>query len=582
MNYFKKYYGIIVIFLLSYLAIQPLTYSGFFPMHDDTQPSRIYEMGKALKDGMLPVRWVYDLGYGYGYPIFNFYAPLAYYIGGIINIFGIDALLTTKIIMAFAIIFSGVNMYLLAKEFWGEFGGIISGALYLFAPYSAINIYVRGDLAESYAYAILPLVFLGIYKIFRSIKDNKLAGDLAFKKQYSNVWFWISITTLSYAALILAHNLTALMATPFIFITAILLSYILLKNKKIISARYIFVALVLGIGIAAFYWIPALVEIKYTNVMSQIGGKADYRLHFVCLNQLWDSPWGYGGSAPGCFDGMSFRIGKIHVLILMLSVLMSPFIFTKNKKYSLIIIFSFLLIVISVFLTLQPSQIIWQNLPIMNFFQYPWRFLVIIVFFSSFISGSIIWFLGSYLPIKELIKKETAQIIATVFIILAIIFLYAKLFTPQTITSKTVTDYINESFLRWDISKISDEYLPRDFNKPNYIVDVVKHKITASSTAEIKLLTDKTQEFSAKVTVPVETFINVNIAYFPAWQIFIDKTQAPFTVTNKGLNLIMPKGTHLLDIRFVQTPLENLANIITGFSIVALLIGIIRGKGLKI
>ena len=88
MNVLKKFFPFIFLFTVSVLAIYPFFHSGFFPIHDDTQVQRVFEMKTALKDGMFPVRWVPDLGYGYGYPIFNFYAPLPYYIGGFINLLG--------------------------------------------------------------------------------------------------------------------------------------------------------------------------------------------------------------------------------------------------------------------------------------------------------------------------------------------------------------------------------------------------------------------------------------------------------------------------------------------------------------
>src|SRR5260221_8138750 len=172
MNIFKKFLPTIVILLLSFWAIRPLFNSGFFPMHDDTQVQRVYEMGKSLSDGMFPVRWVADLGYGYGYPIFNFYAPLAYYFGGAINLIGIDSLISTKIMMVIGILFSGASMYLFAREFWGKKGGLISGLLYLYAPYHAVDIYVRGDVAEFWAYGFIPLAFLGVYKVFISLREN--------------------------------------------------------------------------------------------------------------------------------------------------------------------------------------------------------------------------------------------------------------------------------------------------------------------------------------------------------------------------------------------------------------------------
>ncbi|HSA83405.1 MAG TPA: hypothetical protein VLF20_00780, partial [Patescibacteria group bacterium] len=81
MNILKKMSPLLLVLGLSYWAVAPFFLPGFFPMHDDTQVARVFEMHKALIDGQFPVRWVADLGYHYGYPIFNFYAPLAYYIG---------------------------------------------------------------------------------------------------------------------------------------------------------------------------------------------------------------------------------------------------------------------------------------------------------------------------------------------------------------------------------------------------------------------------------------------------------------------------------------------------------------------
>lgn len=93
-------------------------------MHDDTQPSRIFEMAKSLSIGQIPVRFVSDLGYGYGYPIFNFYAPLAYYIGALFLLLGATAITAAKIIIIIPILLSGVFMYILGKEFLVNMEGL--------------------------------------------------------------------------------------------------------------------------------------------------------------------------------------------------------------------------------------------------------------------------------------------------------------------------------------------------------------------------------------------------------------------------------------------------------------------------
>ncbi len=126
----KVFVPLILVLVLSFFTIKPLLSPGYFPMHDDTQPSRIFEIAKALKDGQFPVRWVEDLGYGYGYPIFNFYAPLPYYFGALFISGGIGAITASKIMFAAGILLAAVTMYLLAEKLWGKWGGDTHSDIY--------------------------------------------------------------------------------------------------------------------------------------------------------------------------------------------------------------------------------------------------------------------------------------------------------------------------------------------------------------------------------------------------------------------------------------------------------------------
>ena len=480
-----KNFGVIFVLLLSFWAIKPLFVSGFFPMHDDTQVARVFEMGKALKDGMLPVRWVPDLGYGYGYPIFNFYAPLAYYVGGVFVLLGFDALVATKIMMVLGVVLSGIFMYLLAREFWGEIGGVLSGLFYVYAPYHALDIYVRGDVAEFWAYAFIPLMFWGFYKVFNSPRRSPSA---TFEVGY--LWKWVIVGSFGYAGVILSHNLTAMMVTPFLAIVTLFYCYIAYRNKKIFTIYYLLFTILLGLALSAFYWLPALLEMKYTNVLSQIGGGADFGDHFVCINQLWESNWGFGGSIPGCIDGVSFRIGKLHLLSVSLSLFT---IFTSNRYFTKIeakhsndinhysdkialIIFGILGFIVSIFFMLEISRAIWEAIPAMAFFQYPWRFLLLASFFSSFLSGSIMIFLN-----KEPFKKYALYI--EIILIVLLINFNIKLFNPQTILPKISSDYTNEYALKWTASKISDEFLSPNFKKPKSEYEVAKKPLPFKETS---------------------------------------------------------------------------------------------------
>ena len=562
----KNIFPILIVLILSFFSIKPLLMSGFFPIHDDTQVARVYEMGKALSDGMFPVRWVQDLGYGYGSPTFNFYAPLAYYVGGFFNVLGFDALVSTKIMMIIGIILSGVFMYLLANELWGKIGGLVSSLFYMYAPYHAVDIYVRGDVAEFWAYAFIPLAFYGFLKAYKEKE-----------------WKYIVTGAFGFSAVILSHNLTAMMITPFLFF---LLFFLLLfdTKEKISSTFYFLITLFFGLSISAFYWLPALFELKFTNVLSQIEGGANFRDHFVCIQQLWQSPWGFGGSAAGCVDGISFKIGKLHILLSLLAVAFLVISLRRKKFKNLLfksnyqitfVIFSVFAFVISVFLTLEISKPIWEFIPAMAFFQFPWRFLLLMSFFSSILCGFSFWFVNKMLD-KKFNKIEYLMLLGIIFILM----IYStKLFVPQTFILKEGSDYTNLKTLRWKTSKISDEYMPKNFKIPKSENEVVKNKIQIDEDqAGILYLTFDTKSLHASIKALDKTSININTAYFPSWNIFVDNKRSDFNVTNKGISLFVPKGDHSLDMLFIQTPVEKLGDSISLASVFLLIAGIILSR----
>lgn len=459
MKFLKKYYGLILVLILSFWAIKPLFVQGFFPMHDNTQVARVFEMGKMLANGAFPVRWVPDLGYGHGYPIFNFYAPLAYYFGGFLTLVGLDALAATKVIMAVGVILSGIFMYLLTRNFFGELGGIVSGLFYTYAPYHAVDIYVRGDVAEFWAYAFIPLAFLGFYKVYKNSQ-----------------WGYVAVGALGFAGVILSHNLTAMMVTPFLLIACLLFIIFSKKEIRLHTAYYLLLTAILGLALSAFYWIPALAEMKYTNVLSQIGGGADFRDHFVCLGQLWTSHWGFGGSTKSCIDGMSFMIGKLHILSALSIIPISIYLRFKRKYFNNIYylsIFGIAGFIITIFLMLNTSKFLWETIPFMSFFQYPWRFLIMVSFFSSILSGAIV-FLVSQFKIKPYLTAF--------LLVFFLLFFNLKFFVPQAIFSSTANDFTNEKALKWTASKISDEYLHSNFKKPKSEKEIAKTPIPFQET----------------------------------------------------------------------------------------------------
>jgi uncharacterized membrane protein len=556
----KNIIFILVIIFLSLFAIIPLFHSGFFDFHDNTQVVRVFELGKSLESGMFPVRWVQGLGYGYGYPIFNFYGPLPYYMGGIAHLIGFDALSSTKIMFGFGIVLSGITMFFLSRRFFGNWGGIVSSVIYMYFPYHAVNIYVRGAVDEFYAYAFLPIIFLGLYELMEKVPEKLLD---------TRYYYTFSLISLGFFLIAVSHNLSIFMLL-LMLIPFFVLSIFLVKQKKNYIS-FLIVSVLFGVFLSSFYIFPAFFEMKYTNVLSQIGGGANYSDHFVCIQQYWNSMWGFGGSVKGCVDGLSFKLGKINLVFFASSLLL--FLFTVYKKKFRIqektVLVSLVLFIASLFLTLQTSEFIWKSIPYMQFVQYPWRFINFVGLFLSFIAGYLVF------RTRELWGKEIGVVICLVIVLLAIGVNY-KLFVPQFFNGNDSSFYTNEGYIKYTVSKISDEYMPEGFEVPKAPINLPTSDIELlNSGGSVTVITKRSAEVKVKYSTKKDGVLHFNLAYFPAWKAYINNVESSIVPTSTGMNIPIQKGEGEVEVRFVQTTLEAISNIISVIFFLCLLIGII-------
>jgi hypothetical protein len=117
--------------------------------------------------------------------------------------------------------------------------------------------------------------------------------------------------------------------------------------------------------------------------------------------------------------------------------------------------------------------------------------------------------------------------------------------------------------------------MPKDFNKPNNPNEIPEN--TISETKDIKIISQskKTQQIDAKIYAEKETELFINLAFFPAWQIYIDGKKSEYSYFNRGLLVKIPRGEHAINIKFAQTPIEKLGNILSLAGVFVLIIGII-------
>jgi len=542
--------GLLFSNILLVWAVLPLFGNGYFPMHDDTQVARVIAMGNALKELQIPVRMVEDLGYGYGYPIFNFYSPLPYYVGGSLHAIGVDAVLSTKIMFLIPILLGASFLYLFIFPAYGIAASIVGSLLFSYAPYHAVQIYIRGSVGEYWAIAFVPLLLMSISNA------NKYRG-----------YVWTAIGSFSIAAMLTSHTILSVLVITFyvLFSIAYVFYQLAIRTPRNFSLLVSLLLILLGgLGLSAFFWIPAFLEMKYTGVSTMIASApTSFYDHFVCPFQLWNSPWAFGGSAPGCMsDGMSFKLGKIHVLFMLISLILYIWKRFTNAKNSTSFQFTIgiLLLIISVFGMLEPSSFIWNVFPFTSLVQYPWRLLSI--------SMMALGIVGAYGI--SLVPNSRIRFLTAFLSVVGIIAVNAKLFVPKYIYEPDLTHEFSTDDIRFRVSKISDEYLPDSLIKPKLSTEVPTAVLTTQTDARITIQSQKSTYVKATVMTPSNDILTFQKAAFPGWVFTIDGKSVQ-SDTIHGLPVFpLSKGTHQFEAVFKDTPIRAQSTIISVMTLLLL------------
>ena len=277
-----------------------------FTFHDNTQASRMQEFAVSLKNGIIPPRLAPDYSFKNGFPVFNFYAPLPYWIGGLFQLIDISSATSLKLVIFLGLLGSFIAFFLFASLYFGFWGGILGASVYSSSLWMAVEIFVRGNVGEIWFIALFPLV---LYMLKKNDIGNK------------NWHFFLS--TISLSCLFTVHNVLSLVS-----VACVLLFTLTLQNKK----RAV-LSIAVGLLLSSYFLVPALIESKLTYA-SEIASRTKYSDHFLCVWQLWKADkWSFGGSGNTCFnDDMSFQIGKIHLLLALGGIILFLFQFFRKKE----------------------------------------------------------------------------------------------------------------------------------------------------------------------------------------------------------------------------------------------------------
>ncbi len=528
----SKYIWYIVI-ILSIPAVRYLFVQGYFGVSDDLHIGWLFEMDRAIKMLQFPPRYVPDLSFGFGYPLFTFVYPFPFYIAELFHLIGFSLVNGVKLVFGLSVPLSMYFMYKLLKNYMKDSWALAGAVLYVYAPYRALEMFVRGTIGEIVAFVFFPIIILSVIK----------------KNPY--------ILALSVAGLVLSHNIMAYMFMPF------LLLFVILNKSFWVSLK----GIMLGLLVSSYFWVPAIVEsnlMKYDTVFN-------FYDHYPALKQFITPYWGYGASVPGNYDTMSFYMGLTGLAVMAMGTILFLLKRTKfSKEEQVFVGWSLFVVLISVFMMNFRSAWFWRNLPLLPYFQFPWRFLAMITLFSPFF----------LIAIHKFSDNKIVKMVPFVVIFFSL-FLNFNYFKTSEYLGRMDDYYINRYI---PVPSASDEYLktseeylrlPKESEKrpeKNY-----PRAYTINDTVVLEIEEVNPLNAKIKTSSEIDFVLNYNKYNYPGWKVAIDgkKTEIISGKPYGQVSFLVPSGSHTVEVKYGESALRlafDLVSLVSAFGIFYMLV----------
>lgn len=539
---------VVFLFLITLLSCGPIIFGDSIPSHADwhIHIEHACNFKKCFWQGQLLPRWIDGQVNGYGEPIFNYYAPLVYYLFTFLELIFKDPVLSIKWTFIIPMVLCTVFGYMYLRRHGSAVSSAIAMVFVIFSPAIHIFIYNTNWPTSTIALAFLFLTLYGIDSFNKEV-------DFDFKS--------LLITSIGYALMALAHLATAfmftLLAVPYFF-----LNLHIHRTKKFVK-NYFF-SLGLGAGLAGFYLFPACLEknLVHTDEVLTQGPLWDYSKNFLYTYLDRNINEGY---AWGIFDHRYYEVSNalfsLAILFCLVPLLLN---FDKIKTYfkePFRVSIAMILFTLCFLMMTPVSFFIWLMIKPMQTLQFPWRFTAFIVPFGALV-------ITYTFDLVEKLVKEKVNLTAYKIIFYCLVVLFSILVYVDVINMYKWKWVPEQSLLKAGVHVLwgNEEYRPNLIGDPNWKQKNFKQDFTPtidSTSALIDVVLKKwlSHERIFEVFCPEEHQIRLRTFYFPGWVVYVDGRKVEIDMDPKtGAMLFhVPAGKHEIVARFELTPLRKSA-----------------------
>jgi hypothetical protein len=538
------------------VACWPLFAGGFPKGHDwSFELVRIAEYQAALAAGQLPPYWGENLYGGYGSPVFLFYAPLfsaaASLLGWVLDSAAHGAALLLVLLTAVSV---WTSQRMLGSAAAGEATGAAGGEgltraaarvgvyLYVLHPYLLGDKLLRNADAEFAALCLVPLVLEGVLVAGSRPRAGfaLLSGGLALS--------------------VLSHNLTALVAMGLAIGGAGVLHGSARSRRRwlVVGAGIAF-----GLALAAFFWVPAVWLAPLVRTEELLTGKFDFHRQFP---------------DPAAIFGYRhfYATGLVTPAVLLVAAFAT--FRTRAGRRRRLLVAALSAAAGLLFLLLRASTPVWEKVPLLPFFQFPWRMIGPLALVTS-LAGALAFagLLAGRGP-RWRIWGELAVLVVCLLNALPVLDQYRPI-SPQ-FRARLPGLLAPESVRGGEQSAtVRDDYLPRTANPEAWKTQrpVNGPVVSTSGPAEVAVLRDAGSRIELRVRAAEPARLRLARWAFPGWELELDGRTAELLNSPDGsLEVQVPAGETRVELRCAP-PLVRRVGLVASGAALAVWIALLAG-----
>jgi hypothetical protein len=564
--------GVLVAALLPLIGILPTFGDGVIKSADaPLHTHRIYAMMVLLGSGNLWPRWVPWFHLGYGYPVFNFYPPGVFYLGGLLGLLGIPVTVAFTLIAALAWMLGSVGMYKLGRQFFPASAAVLAAMLWAYAPSRLYEVWHQGSLPQMMSAACVPWVFWGLALVARHpTRRNLLAIALPF------------------AGMVLTHQPVTLVTGLFIAPAVLVLPFWMAHRAKVseqtdtssfpatpvyrkVTRRFVFICagLLLGVGLAAIFVLPLAAELRFVAGAEETRDTIPYLIsNFLQPREIFAQP------LPMDLTDLRFELPTTLGLVGGVMSLFGLLALLRRRQFGLALILVVALAFMA-FMLLEISLPFWERIPFLAQLRFPARLLRVGVVFIALAGGASIL----------LIPQRWQSVGLGLGLIVALVAALPLVYPNQQFVNwdnLSALDEINMEMTEHNWGTTSyDEFDPiwgervpldRAPDPEQYVANPLRLVVRRSQINNLYPTLQSVEELDAattRVIVTDDVSLQFHQYYYPGWMATLDGQPIEIGI-EPGFGLItvdVPPGEHTVSLHYAGTPMQAVGALVTILSI---------------